>query len=136
MSSDCFHAPMLGNPQQLYALLGLARGVGFSIAPVTVYLEPFADIEAEPIDEGRASDAPPAILPGRRHMPFLTFARRRRRRRKSFTARARRQRRQEMAAFDALPIVRRARAAGLRGAALRAYVAAVERLDGPLALTE
>lgn len=57
-------------------------------------------------------------------------------RRKSFTTRSRRQRRRELAEFDALPIVRRARAAGLHGAALRAYVAAVQVLDGRSALSE
>jgi len=53
---------------------------------------------------------------------------------KSFSPRARRQRRDDLRVLDALPIVRRARAAGLHGPALRGYVQAVARLDGPAAL--
>ena len=50
--------------------------------------------------------------------------------RKSFSARARRERREEIARLEALEIVRYARAAGLHGTVLRAYVAAAEALDG------
>jgi hypothetical protein len=39
-----------------------------------------------------------------------------------------------LAYLDSLPIVHHARAAGLHGEAIRGYVEAVERLDGPLAL--
>lgn len=53
---------------------------------------------------------------------------------RSFSPRARRQRRDDLRVLDALPIVRRARAAGLHGPALRAYVQAVARLDGPASL--
>ena len=47
--------------------------------------------------------------------------------RKSFSARARRERREEIARLEALEIVRYARAAGLHGTVLRAYVADDER---------
>lgn len=57
-------------------------------------------------------------------------------RRKSFSPRARRQRRDDLRILDTLPIVRRARSAGLHGPALRAYVQAVARLDGPAFLAQ
>ena len=46
------------------------------------------------------------------------------------SARARRQRREDTVAFEARPLVRWARAAGLPGGVLRAYVAAVDAVDG------
>lgn len=55
---------------------------------------------------------------------------------RSFSPRARRQRRRVIAQLDLLPIAHRARAAGLHGAALRAYVTAVAAVDGPAALME
>ena len=64
------------------------------------------------------------------------FAFRQSRGRKSFSTRARRQSLREIEAIDALPIARRARAGGLHGVALRAYVSAVAALDGVKALFE
>jgi hypothetical protein len=135
MCPDSLQTQILAHPQHLSSLLGLARGAaGFPVAPpVTVYVEPFADLG---IADSRASSSLPATLPRRRTIWKRTHPCRRARSSKSFTARARRQRRHEIAEFEALPIVCRARAAGLHGAALRAYVSAVERLDGPSALTE
>jgi hypothetical protein len=123
---------MLPNHPPLASLLGCARRPAASmetgIAPVD---------KTERIEDGRASNTPCSILPGRgRRRTELTRPERTNRPWRSFSARARQQRRQELLEFEALPLVRRARAAGLQGAALRAYVAAVEWIDGPLALTE
>lgn len=96
------------------------------VAPVITYAEP----EIEAVRMGMPCRSSEKLEMTSRKCPLP------RPRRKSFTARARRQRRLEVAAFEALPIVRHARAAGLHGARLRAYVAAVEMLDGPAALLE
>lgn len=119
-------------------------------APTITYVEAGQTNELVSLDELFEGlfprDARPPPLPLRALFPFL-FARQRtllrrpcrccrKGQRKPLTAYARRQCRQELAEFDALPIVRRARAAGLHGRALFAYVEGVERLDGPGALRE
>jgi hypothetical protein len=102
------------------------------VAPVITYAEPPFEDEIEDARTGTACCSAEKLEMTKRKCPLPLP----RARRKSFTARARRQRRLELAAFEALPIVRRARAAGLHGAALRAYIAAVEMLDGPAAFLE
>lgn len=101
-------------------------------SPVITYADPRSDAEPEGARAGASCSSSGTARTPKKACPLPL----RGSRRKSFTTRARRQRRRELAEFDALPIVRRARAAGLHGAALRAYVAAVEVLDGPLAISE
>lgn len=94
-------------------------------APLITYVDP---VEISKIDCGTRSASRKRVKKG--------CHRCRKKRGKAVSARARRQRRRAISQLDALPIARRARAAGLHGAALRAYIAAVEALDGPAALTE
>jgi hypothetical protein len=93
--------------------------------PLITYVDP---AELSNIDCGTRSSSRRSAKKGCRRC--------REKRRKAVSARARRQRRRVISQLEALPITRRARAAGLHGAALRAYIAAVEALDGLAALME
>jgi hypothetical protein len=104
----------------LLARVGLDAGVKAS-TPLITYVDPAGSCRIECCTG----------LVGRKSCPRCH-----RERGKSFSARARRQRRRVISQLDALPIALRARAAGLHGAALRAYIAAVEALDGAAALGE
>jgi hypothetical protein len=94
-------------------------------APLITYIDP---IELAQVDRGvRSSGRKTSQRKCRRCRSI---------RRGTFSARARRERRRVIAQLDVLPSARRARAAGLYGAALRAYVIAVAAVDGPAALME
>jgi hypothetical protein len=114
------------------SLLCLPTGAPVPVTtPIIEYIEPCQPLEAIARLEKSWGQFTSRFRPTRRkECPQCSV----RRRRKSFSTRARRQCRHELVRLEALPIVRRARAAGLHGAALRAYVSAVAALDGPEAL--
>lgn len=133
MSNHCLDKLPLSNFESTWELLerhvSLSRvplDAGMNVtAPLITYVDP---IELSHVDGGTRSSSPKRPRRKCRHCRLN--------RRRSFSARARQQRRRVVARLDALPIARRARAAGLHGAALRAYVGAVAAVDGPAALLE
>jgi hypothetical protein len=131
MTNDCLDTRRLAQDQKVYPGQWCDQWTGLSTAAVITYIGPLDGDDRE-----SSNTAEPVLSYRRVTMPKRTCPRCRKRRQNAFTARARRQRRKEIAEFEALPIVRRARAAGLHGEALCAYVSAVEALDGPWALLE